>query len=83
MCFYKVILMPILMFVWIIFSDKNQYPEMDDHCLADSAIPRNNMDNKRTNKSGKSPLNICKETALKLVNGRSMHDIFGNFTFHL
>ena len=64
-------------------SDENQYPEMDDHYLADSAIPRNDMDNKRTNKSGKSPLNICKETALKLVNGRSMDDIFGNFMFHL
>ena len=63
-----------------IISDKNQYPETDDHYLADSAIPRNNMDNKRTNKSGKSLLNICKETGLKLVNGRSMGDIFGNFT---
>ena len=66
-----------------IISDENQYPEMDHHYLADSAIPRNNLDNKRTNTSGKSLLNICKETDLKLVNGRSMGDRFGNFTFHL
>ena len=61
-------------------SDDTQYPQMEDNCSTDLISPRNNMDAKRLNKSGRYLLDLCKESSLKLLNGRCMGDIFGNFT---
>ena len=52
----------------------------EDYYSTDLNSPRNNMDTKSRNKCGRFPLDLCKESCLKLLNGRCMGDIFGNFT---
>ena len=61
-------------------SDDTQYPQMEDYYSTDLNNPRNNMDTKSINKSGRFLLDLCKKSSLKLLNGRCMGDIFGNFT---
>ena len=53
---------------------------MDDCDSADLNTHRNNMDTKRLNTSGKFLIDLCKESSLRLLNGRSGGDIFGKFT---
>ena len=52
----------------------------DVNYKADNELPRNNLDPKHTNNSGKLLLSMCKEAGLRIVNGRTIGDIFGNFT---
>ena len=63
-----------------IVSDENQYPKMEECYFVDQPILRNNLDSKSPNKSGKLLLEMCKETGLRILNGRSMGDLFGEFT---
>ena len=60
--------------------DDTQYPKMDDCYSADLNTPRNNIDTKRLNKSGKVLIDLCKESRLRLLNCRCTGNIFGNFT---
>ena len=53
---------------------------MEEYYLTDLNSPKNNMDAKRINKSGRSPPDLCKESSLRLLNGRCIGDIFGNCT---
>ena len=48
--------------------------------VKDSIMPRNNLDPKRTNKSGKYLLDLCKETGLRILNGRKVGDLSGKPT---
>lgn len=38
------------------------------------------MDMKYPNKSGKHLINLCRETSLRILNGRTIGDLFGKFT---
>ena len=53
---------------------------LDDHYTFDTCLPRNNVDMKRPNNSGKFLLELCKETGLRILNGRKVGDLDGNFT---
>ena len=44
--------------------------DADSHYVSDIKLPRNNLDSKRLNNSGKSLLSLCQITSLKIVNGR-------------
>lgn len=54
--------------------------DSDNHCIRDHEMPRNNLDIKLVNNSGKHLLNLCKETGLRIINGRTIGDLLGNFT---
>ena len=43
-------------------------------------MPRKNLDHKRTNNSGKMLLEICKESSLRIINGRTTGDLYGKHT---
>ena len=43
-------------------------------------MPRNNLDHKRTNNSSKMLLEICKESSLRIINGRTTGDLYGKHT---
>ena len=43
-------------------------------------FPRNNLDSKSLNNSGKSLLSLCRETSLRTVNDRMIGDLLGKFT---
>ncbi|CAC5358441.1 unnamed protein product [Mytilus coruscus] len=46
----------------------------------DNILPRNNLNRKRVNNSGKHLLNMCKESGLRILNGRTTCDLFGRPT---
>ena len=48
--------------------------------FSDIKLPRNNLDSKRLNNSGKSLFSLCRDTSLRIVNGRMIGDLLGNFT---
>ena len=52
----------------------------DNHYVSDTNLPRNNLDTKHSNNSGKLLLSICRETSLRIINGRMIGDLLGNFT---
>ena len=54
--------------------------DADSHYVSDIKLPRNNLDSKRLNNSGKSLLSLCQITSLKIVNGRMIWDLLENFT---
>lgn len=55
-------------------------PLHDVHYVEDQFMPRNNKDPKLPNNSGKLLLNLCKESGLRILNGRKIGDPQGNFT---
>ena len=62
-------------------SDNSPYPNSDDpNYFIDSCIPRNSLDRKHPNKSGKLLTDLCKETGLRLLNGRTLGDLHGKYT---
>ena len=64
-----------------VLHDESDHSIIDDLCYKyDNAVPRNNLDQKRTNNSGKLLLNTCKETGMRIVNGRTTGDLFGKQT---
>ena len=64
-----------------VLHDESDHCIIDDLCCKyDNAMPRNNLDQKRTNNSGKLLLNTCKETGMRIVNGRTTGDLFGKQT---
>lgn len=64
-----------------ILSDESPFAShTDTHYISDLTLPRNNLDTKRLNNSGKSLLSLCRESGLRIVNGRTIGDLLGNFT---
>ena len=64
-----------------VLNDNSDHSVVNDvHYLCDNVLPRNNLDHKRTNNSGKLMLNLCKEAGLRILNGRTVGDFFGKQT---
>jgi hypothetical protein len=52
-----------------VLSDNSPYPNSDDpNYFIDSCIPRNSLDRKHPNKSGKLLTDLCNETGLRILN---------------
>ncbi|CAG2189584.1 unnamed protein product [Mytilus edulis] len=64
-----------------VYSDESIYPHAeDDSYIYDIGTPRNNLDHKRPNKSGKLLIELCKEAGLRILNGRTIGDLLGKYT---
>lgn len=57
-----------------VFSRSNTH---DVHYVFDQNSPRNNLNPKLVNKSGKLLLSLCKESGLRILNGRTIGDLQG------
>ena len=52
----------------VVSSDESRYPHTeDDNYVYDICTPRNNLDHKRSNKSGKLLIELCKEAGLMVL----------------
>ena len=65
---------------YITFDDNSNIDQEDDQYVADSISPRNNLDRKLINNSGRLLLNLCQESGLRILNGRTIGDLSGKFT---
>ena len=65
---------------FILYDESNHATQNDTFNIHDNMMSRNNLDHKRVNNSGKYLLNMCKEARLRILNGRSTCDLFGNPT---
>jgi len=63
-----------------ILHDESNHATQNDTFYIHENMSRNNLDHKRVNNSGKYLLNMCKEARLRILNGRSTCDLFGNPT---
>ncbi|CAC5375985.1 unnamed protein product [Mytilus coruscus] len=63
-----------------IVNDEKSHSNNDVFYKFDNSLPRNNLDSKRVNNSGKHFLNMCKESGLRILNGRTTCDLFGRPT---
>ena len=64
-----------------VISDNTEFPRpIDNKYSIDSHISRNNLDNKHTSKSGKLLIDLCKESGIIILNGRTNEDIRGKCT---
>ena len=62
-----------------VLNDEVDHCNLDDvHYKYDNILPRNNLDHKRTNNSGEMLLEICKESSLRIINGRTTGDLYVN-----
>ena len=60
-------------------SDNSHFAnDSDTHYVSDIKLPRNNSDTKRLVNSGKSLISLCRESGLRIINGRMI--FIGNFT---
>ena len=62
---------------YVSFDESKQPYVDDDYYVEDSIMPRNNLDPKRINNSGRCLLDLCKETSLRILNGRTIGDLHG------
>ena len=53
---------------------------LPDDYVCDIPLHRNNQDLRNVNEHGKSLLEICKSTNMRIVNGRVLGDLFGSMT---
>ena len=64
-----------------VLHDEFNHSNIDDVFYKhDTNLPRNNLDSKRINNSGKHLLNVCKEAGLRILNGPTTCDLFGRPT---
>lgn len=64
-----------------VITDNSSFPKLnDDNYVKDNHLQRNNLDKKPLNKSGKLLIELCKESTLRIVNGRTIGDLPGKFT---
>lgn len=63
-----------------IFNDTCKYIDVHTDYTVDTALSRNNLDTKIPDKHGKLLLNLCKSSGLRILNGRKLGDLQGNFT---
>ncbi|CAG2201377.1 unnamed protein product [Mytilus edulis] len=64
---------------YVLFDESKQPYVVDNYYVEDSIMPRNNLDPKRINNSGRCLLDLCKETSLTILNGRTVGDLHGKF----
>ncbi|CAG2241549.1 unnamed protein product [Mytilus edulis] len=57
---------------YVLFDESKQPYVVDNYYVEDSIMPRNNLDPKRINNSGRCLLDLCKETSLTILNGRTI-----------
>ena len=63
------------------FDNETKRVNLDDSDYhSDTIMSRNNLDHKHTNNSGKLLLNFCKETRIRILNGRTTGDLNGQST---
>ena len=62
------------------YDESNDLMRDDFHYKYETLLQRNNQDAKRLDNSGKYLLNICKESGLIILNGRSVGDLSGKPT---
>ena len=61
---------------FIEFDSDSERVNIDDlRHNVDIFTPRNNLDHKHLNNSGKCLLNFCKETRMRIMNGRTIGDV--------
>ncbi|CAG2204204.1 unnamed protein product [Mytilus edulis] len=60
---------------FIAFDNSCTSNQDDLQYISDQNIPRNNLDTKLVNNSGKYLLNLCKESSLRILNGRTIGDL--------
>ncbi|CAC5405515.1 unnamed protein product [Mytilus coruscus] len=66
---------------FIEFDNVTEHVNLDDsEYHPDRTLSRNNLDHKHTNNSGKLLLNMCKETKIRILNGRTTGDLNGQPT---
>ena len=65
---------------FVSYDDSGRSNPEDDHYISDQNLPRNNLDPKLINNSGKHLLNLCKESVLRILNGRTIGDSQGKHT---
>ena len=61
-------------------NDSKQVNAHDKNYIVDEIMSRNNLDHKHTNNSGKILLNLCKESSMRILNGRKIGDLKGKPT---
>ncbi|CAC5403247.1 unnamed protein product [Mytilus coruscus] len=62
---------------YVLFDESKQPYVVDNYYVEDSIMPINNLDLKRINNSGRCLLDLCKETSLTILNGRTIGDLHG------
>ncbi|CAC5407380.1 unnamed protein product [Mytilus coruscus] len=62
---------------YVLFDESKQPYVADNYYVEDRIMPRNNLDPKRINNSGRCLLDLCKETSLTILNGRTIGDLHG------
>jgi hypothetical protein len=62
--------------IYSVISDNTEFPRsIDNEYSNDFHISRNNLDNKPTSKGGKLLIDLCKESGIRILNGRTNGDI--------
>lgn len=64
-----------------IIDDSNKYIDLPVDYQTDHQNIRNNLDTKK-NTHGKCLIDMCIATQLRIINGRTVGDTFGNYTYH-
>ncbi|CAG2203393.1 unnamed protein product [Mytilus edulis] len=62
---------------FVAFDNSCTSNQDDLQYISDQHIQRNNLDTKLVNNSGKCLLNLCKESNLRILNGRTIGDLHG------
>lgn len=65
---------------FVLHDESNHSHNEDFYYKYDNSLPRNNQNPKRANNSGRNLLNLCKESGLRILNGRSTCDLLGKPT---
>ena len=65
---------------FVSYDDSCRSIPEDDHYISDQNLPRNNLDPKLINNNGKHLPSLCKESGLRILNGRTIGDLQGKHT---
>lgn len=63
-----------------IVNDTCKYLNVHSNYIVDTPLCRKSLDTKGTDKHGKLLLDLCKQSGLRIVNGRKLGDLYGNYT---
>ncbi len=63
-----------------IVDDNDEFIPISGSYVNDTPILRRNFDNKNIDTHGKLLLDLCKSSGLRIINGRKLGDLCGNFT---
>ncbi len=61
-------------------NDSDKFLDIQCSYQADAPLLRRNIDSHTVDKHGKSLLSLCKSSGLRILNGRKLGDLNGNFT---